>query len=355
MNRVKKKSRTKKIGLPPGSIIYTGEFKSAPVTVKVVDFNTDIYDSYKAQDLEKIALHEGCTHTRWIEVEGVHDSAVLEKVGTAFKLHPLHLEDIAHVDQRPKIDEESHYIFIIAKMFRLDQKTGEIYVEQVSLAFGTHWLVLFQEYSEDIFDSLRERLRQSKGKIRKMGADYLAYNILDTIVDQYFVVLERLNEKVEEIEESMASNPSIEAFRQIYQLKRDLLSLRKAVWPLRELIGNLQRGEHDVISDSTKIYLKDIYDHTVQIIDTLETSRELLLSLSETYFSSVGHKTNMVMKVLTIITTIFMPLTFISSIYGMNFKHMPELEWHYGYPFALGLMGASALLMLSFFRKKGWM
>jgi magnesium transporter len=236
-----------------------------------------------------------------------------------------------------------------------DDETGQILAEQVSLVLGKNFVISFQEREGDIFNPVRERIRNGKGRIRKMGADYLVYSLLDSIVDNYFIILEKLGERIELLEEKLITNPVPETINLIHKLKREMIFLRRSVWPLRELIGNIERGESSLIKGSTNIYLRDVYDHTIQVIDTIETFRDILSGMLDIYLSSVSNRLNAVMKVLTIIATIFMPLTFIAGIYGMNFKYMPELEWRLGYPVILLTMVSIGVLMLVSFRKKKWL
>ena len=291
----------------------------------------------------------------WLNVEGVTQVEVLKRIGDCYGLHPLVMEDIVNTDQRPKKEDYTDYIFIVAKM--LDTTgDGKIDAEQVSLILGDGWLLTFQEgLAGDPFEPVRERLRAAKGRIRGQGADYLAYALLDAIVDQYFVVLERLAERVELLEEEVVASPTRDTIRTIHELKQEMILIRKSVWPLRELVGGLERRDSELIREGTIIYLRDLYDHTVQIIDTVETSREMLSGMLDIYLSSEANRTNEVMKVLTVYATIFMPLTFIVGLYGMNFKYMPELEWHWGYFTVLVFMAAIAVGMMLYFRRKKWL
>jgi magnesium transporter len=288
-------------------------------------------------------------------VEGVTQIEILKRIGDCYGLHPLVMEDIVNTDQRPKKEDYGDYLFIVAKM--LDTSgDGKIAAEQVSMILGDGWLLTFQEgLAGDPFEPVRERLRTAKGRIRGQGADYLAYALLDAIVDHYFVVLEKLADRVELLEEEVVATPTRSTIRSIHELKQEMILIRKSVWPLRELIGGLERRDSELIQEGTIIYLRDLYDHTVQIIDTVETSREMLSGMLDIYLSSEANRTNEVMKVLTVYATIFMPLTFIVGLYGMNFKYMPELEWHWGYPAVLVFMAAIAVGMLLYFRRKQWL
>jgi magnesium transporter len=288
----------------------------------------------------------------WVNVDGLGDAATIQAFGEIFGLHRLSLEDVVNVHQRAKAELYDEYYFIVARMAETGERFG---TEQLSIFLGKNYVLTFQERRGDCFDPVRERIRKSGGQIRKYGPDYLAYALLDAFVDNYFPVLERYGERLENLEDEVIVNPDRAIVGQIHEVKRDLLVLRRAVWPLREAINSLIRESTAFISQETRLYLRDCYDHAIQIIDLLENYRDIASSLMEVYLSSVSNRLNETMKVLTIFTTLFIPLTFISSIYGMNFKHMPELEWPYGYLFAWAIMAAAAGGMLYYFRKKGWM
>jgi magnesium transporter len=291
----------------------------------------------------------------WINIDGIHQVEIIEKIGTYFGIHSLILEDIMNTGQRPKMEDFEDYIFVVVKMIYYDEKDNEIKAEQVSLLLGSNFVISFQEKEGDVFDPIRERIRKAKGRITKMKADYLAYALVDTIVDHYFMVLEKLGEKIEGMEEELVTNPTPETLQTIHTLKRELIFLRKSVWPLREVISVLERGESSLIDESTGIYLRDVYDHTIQVIDTIETFRDMVSGMLDIYLSSISNRMNEVMKVLTIMATIFIPLTFIAGVYGMNFKYIPELEWHWGYPVILFVMVAIGILMVIYFRRKKWL
>jgi len=309
----------------------------------------------EAKNIEECFSFKDTATVTWINIDGIHEVEVIEKIGTHFGIHPLLLEDIMNTEQRPKMEDFGAYIFIIVKMLHYSEHGGEVKVEQVSLILGSNFVISFQESEGDVFNFIRDRIRSNKGRIRRMKADYLAYALVDAIVDNYFVILEKLGERIEEVEEELVANPTRVTLQAIHTMKREMIFLRKSVWPLRELISGLGRGESSLIHESTGIYLRDVYDHTIQVIDTIETFRDMLSGMLEMYLSSISNAMNMVMKVLTIIATIFIPLTFIAGIYGMNFKYMPELEWHWGYFVVLCIMGAAAVSMVVYFRKKKWL
>ena len=349
------KKRSKKAGLPPGTLVHIGERKTEKIKITIMDYDETQFQVRETETLEECYPFKDRPTIIWINIDGIHEIETLEKLGDCFGLHPLTLEDILNTDQRPKIEDYGEYIFIVLKMLYPDDDTGEILAEQVSLVLGQNFVISFQEREGDIFNSVRERIRSGKGRIRKMGADYLVYSLLDSIVDNYFIILEKLGERIEFLEEKLIINPVPETINLIHKLKREMIFLRRSVWPLREVIGSIERGESSLIKSSTNIYLRDVYDHTIQVIDTIETFRDILSGMLDIYLSSVSNRLNAVMKVLTIIATIFMPLTFIAGIYGMNFKYMPELEWRLGYPVILLTMVSIGVLMLVSFRKKKWL
>jgi len=350
------KKRSKKIGQPPGSLIHIGDETVKDVKITIIDYKDEQFREMEAPSLEACFPFKDTDSVTWINVEGIHRSEILEKLGECYGLHPLVLEDIMATDQRPKMEDFGDYMFIVLKMIKYNAENGGLEIEQVSLILGKNFVLSFQEGKEgDVFDPLRERLRTGKGRIRKMGADYLVYAMMDSIIDNYFVVIENLGEEIEVIEEKLVTDPGPDTLRSIHKLKRDMIYLRKSVWPLREVIGSLERGESPLVTKSTGIYLRDVYDHTIQVIDTVETFRDMLSGMLDIYLSSVSNRLNAVMKVLTVIATIFMPLTFIVGLYGMNFKYMPELEWHWGYPAVIGVMVIIAAWMLVMFKRKKWL
>jgi magnesium transporter len=291
----------------------------------------------------------------WINVEGLHDVANIQKLGDCYGFHPLILEDILNTDQRPKIEDFDAYLYIVLKMLHNGESTQTV-AEQISLILGPNYVISFQEGIEgDVFNSIRERIRTGKGRIRSMGADYLAYSLIDAIVDNYFVIIEKMGERIEDLEDELVKDPVTRTLHEIHTLKREMIFLRKAVWPLREVINFLERGESSLIKGSTAIYLRDVYDHTIQVIDAIETSRDMLSGMLDIYLSSISNRMNEIMKFLTIIGTIFIPLTFIVGVYGMNFEHMPELKWRWGYFGLWGVMAGLAVFMLFYFRKKKWL
>src|SRR5688572_13212479 len=345
--------RSKKTGLPPGTLVHIGERRTEKVTFTVFHYGPAGCEELQPHQANQLAPPDD-ESVVWINVSGVHNVEVLEAIGKQFVLHPLLLEDIANTDQRPKLDDYDTYVFLVMKMLSLTERQ-EIAVEQVSLVLGKNYVLSFQENGTDVFQPVRERLRGGKGRLRQSGADYLLYALVDAIVDQYFAVLEFIGERIESLQQTVVADPRPETLNEIHALKRQLLFLRRAVWPLRDVMNNLSRLDGPFLQQPTKVFFRDVYDHVVQIVDTIETLREMVSASLDIYLSSVSYRLNAVMRVLTVITTIFMPLTFIAGIYGMNFEYMPELKWPWGYPMALGIMGVVAAVMLIGFRRKKWL
>lgn len=352
-NRIKR--RSKKAGLPPGTLVHIGDRKLEKVRITIIDYDEENFEQKQADDIEECFQFKTKPTVTWINIDGLHDVELIEKIGRYYELHPLILEDILNTGQRPKFEDLDNYVFIVLKMLSYDEQSQSINSEQVSMILGRNFVLSFQENIGDVFEQIRERIRNSKGRIRKMGCDYLLYSLLDTIVDSYFSILERLGEKIELLEEQLVKEPSNKTLERIHRLKRELISLRKSVWPLRELISGLERSESELIKETTDVYLRDLYDHTIQVIDTVEGYRDMVSGMLDIYLSSISNKMNAVMKVLTIIATIFIPLTFIAGIYGMNFDYMPELRWKFGYTAVLLVMIGIGILMLILFKRKKWL
>jgi len=351
----KRRTQTKKAGLPPGTLVYTGEKKVESVRITVIDYDEQHCDEKQIRSVEECFPFKATPTVTWVNIDGLHDVEVIEKLGQAFEFHPLILEDILSTRQRPKFEDYEKDVFIVLKMLSYSDEQQSVAAEQVSLILGPNFVISFQERVGDVFDTIRDRLRNAKGRIRKQGADYLAYSLLDAIVDSYFGILESVGDKIELLEDELVSDPEEKTLQAIYRLKREMIFLRRSIWPLRELINGIQRSESDLIGESTGVYLRDVYDHTIQIIDTIESFRDVVAGMLDTYLSSISNRMNAVMKVLTIIATLFIPLTFVAGIYGMNFEHMPELKWRYGYAAVWGVMLVTAALMLVYFRRKKWL
>ncbi|MFB0568175.1 MAG: magnesium/cobalt transporter CorA [Nitrososphaeria archaeon] len=347
--------KSRKAGLPPGSLVHIGLKRTEMARITLIDYDETQYQEKEAKDVEEVFPFKDKPTVTWINIDGVHEVDVVGKIGKHFSIHPLVLEDIVDTGQRPKIEDFDDYIFVVLKMFYYDKEQDETRAEQVSVILGSNYVISFQESEGDVFDPIRDRIRSEKGRIRKMGADYLAYALIDRIVDNYFTILEKRGEEIEEREDELVANPTPETLQRIHRLKREMIFLRKSVWPLREVIGHLERWESSLIQGSTRIYFRDVYDHTIQVIDAVETFRDMLSGMLDIYLSSVSNRMNEVMKVLTIIATIFIPLTLVSSIYGMNFQFMPELASPWSYPIVLLVMLGIGLLMVAYFRRKRWL
>jgi magnesium transporter len=343
-----------KIGLPPGTLVHTGERKVDQVRITAYDYDQDSINRRELADIEK-AFGGEAGKVKWINIDGLHDIALIEKIGQHFKIHPLVLEDIVHTSQRPKMEEFDGHIYVVLKMLTVDEQQMRVSSEQVSLVLGEDYVISFQEARGDVFDFVRERLTGSKGRIRKLGADYLLYALVDSIIDNYFVVLEAMSDKLESLQHQVTVDPSEQVLQQIHDTKRQMLSIKRAVWPLRELISNMQKSESELLNEYVEPFLRDLYDHIVQIIDTTETLREMSSGVLDIYLSIVSNRMNSVMQVLTVIATIFIPLTFVAGIYGMNFENMPELGWEWSYPWGFWIVIVVLLLiMLAYFKRKKW-
>ncbi|OIN98562.1 MAG: magnesium and cobalt transport protein CorA [Desulfovibrionaceae bacterium CG1_02_65_16] len=354
--------RVRKRGMPPGTVTYVGRSQSRPVALEAIIVGPDGVRRELPDSPEACAAYAdasgiiGGPGFVWLNVDGLHDSDCVTRLGRVFGLHPLVLEDIVHTGQRPKLDDLDDALFVVLKMLRYDEQSRTIEDEQVSLVLKRRLLITFQEKAHgDVFGELRKRLLAGGGRLCKSGPDYLLYALIDAVVDNYFVVLERMGEDIEEMEEKLLTAPTPGELETIHALKREALFLRKFVWPLREVLARLEKGGYELVDEATIVYLRDLYDHTIQVMDTIETFRDMLSGMLDLYLSNVSLKLNETMKVLTIISTIFIPLSFLASLYGMNFKHMPELETEYGYYVVLGVMASTVAGMLFYFRRKGWL
>ena len=348
------KKRSKKSGLPPGTLVHVGEQKTEKIHISVLTYGAGKIEEREITRMEECLDLRNKSAVTWITVRGVHDVDVIEQIGKCFDLHPLLMEDIVNTEQRPKVDYFEDSLFLIARMLSFNHK-DIVSSEQISIVLGSNFVLSFEEHEDDTFQRIRERIRKgrflNKGATHR-GADYLMYALLDAIVDNYFVILEKLGERIETLEEELITSPTLDILRSIYHLKTQMIFLRRSVWPLREVVNSLLRTESALIKKTTHFYLRDIYDHAIQVIETIETFRDMLTGMLEIYLSSMSNRLNEVMKTLTIIGTIFIPLTFVTSLYGMNFKHMPELNWQYGYLWALILMVVMTISMLIYFKKR---
>lgn len=346
---------SKKAGLPPGTLVHIGKRRVEKVKITLIDYDEKQFQEREVKTVEECFPFKDTPTVTWINIDGIHDVDLIEKLGTHFDLHPLILEDIVNTEQRPKMEDMGDYIFTVLKMLDYDEKKDEISSEQVSLVLGSNFVISFHESERATLNPVRERIGKSKGRIRKMGADYLTYAIIDCIVDNYFAILEKIGEVIEDIEKDLVKTPTTETLQSIHKLKGEIISLRKATWPLREIVSGLERAETPLIRKTTRIYLRDIYDHTIQVIDSVESHRDIVSGMLDIYLSSLSNRMNEVMKVLTIFAAIFIPLTFVAGVYGMNFAFMPELNWRWGYPIALIIMVLAASAMLVYFKRKKWL
>ena len=361
-NRHKKVSFNYFHNLPgslPGTIAIKAQAKHPEIVL--IDYNQDQFTYLSDLTPEDCAAHLDTESVSWVDLSGLGHEQTLQQLSKVFNLHPLVLENIVNVPQRPKIEDYQDQLVIITQMVVLKAKEQGFWLEQVSFVLGEHYLLTVQEEPErDCFEPIRDRLRHNKGMIRSFGADYLTYALWDAIIDGYFPVLEVYGERIEALEDEVVVNPSDRTLTKIHQIKRELLTLRRAIWPQRDAINRLIRDGSPLVDPAVHPYLKDCYDHTVQIIDMIETDRELASGLMDVYLSAVSNKMNEVMKLLTVISTIFIPLTFIAGVYGMNFNpdvspwNMPELNWYWGYPFCWGVMSAIATMLVAYFWQRGW-
>jgi len=343
---------TSKQGASPGTLEHVGIQKVDDTHLALFQYSAESFVEESTIRLKDIKEKSGTN--MWLNLDGLHDTALIEAIGNTFGLHALLLEDILNTGQRPKIEEYEDCLFIVLKMLHVNEHT-QFTLEQVSIVLKQGMVISFQEQPQDVFDPMRERLRLGKGKIRHLGADYLAYRMMDSIIDGYFSGLEQIGDRIEEIEKELLEKPSDVVIQKIYSLRQQMLYLRKAVQPLRDVANQLQNGESLLIQENTAVYFRDLYDHTIQVIDAVDTYRDLLSNMLDNYLSLMSHRMNSVMKVLTIVGSIFIPLTFIAGVYGMNFTYMPELEWAWGYAAVWGIMISLALSMLGLMRWKKWL
>ncbi|HTK86412.1 MAG TPA: magnesium/cobalt transporter CorA [Nitrospiraceae bacterium] len=353
----KAKRRSAKAGLAPGTLVYIGARKTDHIRLTLIQYRHGFFNQQEIKSVDEFLAIYTATEPgviTWLDIGGLHDVQIIEQIGKAFELHPLLLEDIVNTEQRPKREDYGSVLYLVVKMLCLDASRTSILAEQVSLVVSERLVLSFQENGTDVWGPIRDRLRTGKGRIAAAGTDYLLYSLVDAVVDNYFAVLEFMGEQLERIEDHLLAAPSPDILRDLHGLKREMLFVRRATWPLREVVSGLERGDSKLMTESTRLYMRDVYDHTVQVIDTLETLRETVAEMLDVYLSSMSNRMAAVMKVLTIITTIFMPLSFIASVYGMNFRHMPGLDSRWGYPLVLTVMGAIGLLMIFLFHKKRW-
>lgn len=349
------KKRIKKPGLSPGSLIHIGDKDAEAVSISLIDYDANRLFEKKEATLKECLISLNTPSPTWINVTGIHDIRTIETIGRHFGLHPLILEDIMNSGQQSKLDNYKDTIYIVVRQLLYNNKKQCVEDEQVSLILGKNFIISFVESRNNVFAPIYDRLRNPKGRMRQRGPDYLCYALIDCLVDNYFVILEKVDDNLECLEEELFYNPTPNTLKKMHQAKRELVLLRKAVWPMRGVISNFRRMESPLIKNATKLYIQDVYDHTIQAIDTIESFRDITSGMLDIYLSNLSQRMNEIMKVLTIVATIFVPLTFIASIYGMNFKHMPELDWEWGYYTILGVMAIIVIGMLYFFKRKKWL
>ncbi len=353
MGKKRRKVTKPDIGLPPGTLVYNGKITTERVKITLIEYNDTEFFEREFYDLSECMVHVKQGMVKWINVEGIHKIELIEALGKHYDIHPLTQEDIVNIDQRPKFEEYASYAYSIMKMITFD---GHVHAEQLSLILTGETVISFQEpHGGDAFDVIRTRLRQAKGRVRKLGSDYLFYCLIDAVVDSYFTIIEKIGDAVEEIEEEIMNNENKQSLKKLYELKRELIFLRKQVWPMRDMISNMIRSESDFITKDTQIFLRDLLDHSTRIIDTVETYRDLLSGIMDVYLSNTSNRMNEVMKVLTIMSSIFIPVTFVAGVYGMNFPNMPEIQSPSGYAIVWGIMIVMMLGQIIYFRKKKWL
>ena len=346
---------SKSIGLAPGTVVYTGSKEESEATIEVFDYGKGFCKEQCMDAIEDAFSFKDTETVSWININGLSQTHTIEAIGNYYNLHPLVLEDIANVQQRPKVDEYEHYFFIVLKMLYFD-KDQNLNIEHLSLILGDNYVLSFQEADGDVFDDVRNRIRAAKGRIRQMGADYLVYALMDAVVDNYFNLIEAMGEKIEELEDDLfEEKPNDDITFDIQELKREILRIRRAVFPLREVVNRIEKSEHRLLTAKTQFYIRDLYDHIIQVSETIDINREMIWGLMDMYMTTISNKMNEVMKVLTIIATIFIPLTFLAGMYGMNFEYIPELKYKYGYFVLWGIMLLIFFGLLYYFRRKKWL
>lgn len=349
-----RKKTSAKIGLPPGSIFHVGEQKIEKVKITLTEYDEKKVETFEINSVEEIDPYTDTPQVTWVSVSGLHDTELIKQIGEKFNIHPLVLEDILNTETRPKIEMTDDYIFIAMKMLTYNSNESQIDTEQVSFILGNSFVFSFLEKSDNIFNPIKDRITNNYGRVRKQASDYLFYALMDVVVDQYFLLLEQIEQNIESLDDEVITNADRSQIEKIYNLKNKMLLTRRSLWPLRELFTRLIREESKLINKKIVPYLRDLLDHTMQITETIELQREITNGLMETHLSMMSYKMNEVMKVLTIIATIFIPLTFIVGVYGMNFPNMPEMKWPWAYFALWGVMIGLSLLMLYFFKKKNW-
>ncbi len=349
------KRYSQKVGQPPGTLIYLGEEPAEPVRITIIDYDETNFQEEETQTVEACVPFIDTESVTWIQIEGIHEVAIIEEIGRYFGVNPLLLEDILSPTQLPKIEIYEEYVFIFLKSLDYDTEASSVSREQISLIIGPNFVLSLQENYSEIFTSIQNRLRNAQGRIRRMESGYLAYALIDIIVDHYFIVLDEMNERIQALEEEIMRDPSPEVLAKVNALRAEQLLLRRPILPLRDVLIEILDDEIPLLGENTQPYFRDVYDHLIQVIQMLEMIRSAVSGLFDVYTSAVSHRMNEVMKVLTIVATFFIPLTFIAGIYGMNFKFMPELEMHWGYPAVLLVMAAIGIVMFIYFKLRKWL
>ena len=340
---------------PPGTVHYVGAPREEKTRIDLIEYNESEVNEYTIEKPGQLEKFLETDKIKWIRVTGVHDAELITQLGEIFQINHLELEDISNTSQRPRMEERENYIFMIFKALLLSQNDKDVSIEQVSIILGRNFVLSFHETDPKLFESLRTRILTGKGRVRKMQSDYLAFTIADILIDQYFVILEDIGDSVETIESELILSPGSGNQESIYRMKRRLAYVGRTIWPVRELINEIDRSDHVLLHSETKIYYRNIYDHTVQIVESLDTLRDLTSGMMDLYLSSVSLKLNEIMKVLTIFSAVFIPLTFFAGVYGMNFKFLPELQWKWGYPLFWLVCVMATILMLLYFRRKKYL
>lgn len=355
MGKKKKKKTSLKIGLSPGSFIHIGEKKVEQILIDLIDYDLQKYEFKRLKSIEEAFQYKDTHTVSWLNIVGLHDTEIMQKIGRHFGIHPLVIEDILNTEQRPKIEIYDNYIFISLKMLTYDTVLKEVQDEQMSLILGKNFVISFQEREGDVLAPVRERIKSGAGRIRKLGPDYLMYAIMDIIIDHYFYVLDCMDDEINQLEDKVMNTPDQEHLQRIHYLKRELVNFRRSVWPMREVVSSLTRDEYHLVKETTEPFLRDLYDHVFNISELIESLRDMVTGLMDVYLSNISNRMNEVMKVLTIIATIFIPLSFLAGIYGMNFEFMPELKWRYSYYILWGFIIIVAGGMMYYFRRKKWL
>ena len=341
------------VGMRPGALVHIGKKRVEKIGFEQIEFDRSSFSHTRPDSIDGCLGARGKAAVAWTNVTGLHDAEVIRKIGRHYSINDLVQSDIMNTELRPKIEDHGGYLHVVVKLPHA-LPDDSIFVEQISLIVGRNYLLSFQEVPDDIFDPIRERIEKSVGSMRERNSDYLAYALIDAIIDYYYVVMEKIGTQTEQLDEELMRNPTPQTLQTIHALKREMVVLRKSIWPMREMINRFERMRSDIVHESTKVYLRDVYNHSVQAMDNIEGLREMVGGMLDTYLSSIGNKMNEVMKTLTIIASIFIPITFIAGIYGTNFSYVPELEWRWSYFAMIGSMAAIVLAMVVWFRRKGW-